>query len=162
MKIAFFVKSSRPVTEYLSVTGLLKDKSYKVFQTDTFEEIDQAGRQAEKIVLFFDDPNFAYKFCGEQRWSSEYKTLRLLYVRRKPIVNPVVLQKLRSVGLSIFTIGDEAKIEESILAFESDFEEVDEIEFSIMSDIGEESYDDIVAVIENEDLKLNKPFKKRK
>ena len=80
MKMAFFMNKQTPDIEV--VGKILSELSYTVINSSAADEVDQAGLQAGKIVLVFDDAKFAYKFCGENPSKADYQTLRILFLGR--------------------------------------------------------------------------------
>lgn len=132
MKISFIVGPSTP--DIQPAMDLLKGGGYTVLKTETPDEIDQTGKQSSKVILVFEDPKYAYKFCQENRWH-DFKTLKVLYLLKRPILTPEVSRKLSSVGLEIVIRGEEEKLKEKIQKFEAGNDDIMELEFSITSEL---------------------------
>lgn len=132
MKIAFLVGQQ---TENLGIINeILDHHQYVVVKTSTPDELVQAGNQATKIIVVFDDAKYAFKFCQENGLGG-FATLRLIFLSRKPIMNAEVSRKLGSVGLQLFTAEDAETIHKKIVEFENYKEDVSDIEFSIIGDL---------------------------
>jgi hypothetical protein len=136
MKIAFLI--NQQTNEVLKVAEMLKAQGYSVLKTSVEDEVAQAGQQANKVVLVFDEPKFAYKFCGMHSWSG-FEILKILFLGKKLIMSPDIAQKLSSVGLKVFSVGEEEALKDRIQQFENKSEAIIDLEFSIVSELQNES-----------------------
>ena len=120
MKTCFFVNLTKPVNETLK--NSLKALGYTSFKTEKPDEIDQAGKQCQKLILFFDEPSYAYMFLREKSWSG-FQTLNILILPKKPILSTENQRKLASVFLEVFGEDDALKLNERIKKFEESQED---------------------------------------
>ncbi len=134
MKMCFFINPSQPQSQTLKTK--LKELGYMVLQTQNTDEIDQAGKQCQQLILFFDDSKFAYKFLKENRWNG-FRLFSVLLLLKKPVLSPDNQRMLASVALEVFGIEEETQLLEKIKKFEEKKEDDLDIEFSIHKELEE-------------------------
>jgi hypothetical protein len=135
MKICFFVKVDSKTTQELG--QFFKSKGYIVIQSQTPDEIDQAGNQASRLVLLFDQPKFAYEYLTNYKWPA-FKTLNILYTEKKPRISPQQNLMLEQVSLTIFSKGENMRLTKTLNEFENSSSaenETIELKFTILEEL---------------------------
>ena len=132
--MCFFINPTQPQPETLKAK--LKETGYMVLQTQNIDEIDQAGQQCQKLILFFDESKFAYKFLKENRWSG-FRLLNVLLLPKRPVLSQENQRMLASVSLEVFGREEETQLLEKIKKFEDKKEDDLDIEFSIHKELEE-------------------------
>ncbi len=136
MKIVLFV--GEQAQHGLELIEFLKQHGYFAIKTINTDEIDQAGRQAEKAMLIFTDHKFAYRFLIENRWN-EFPYINILYLNKKPIITEDAQRKLLQANLQIMQVSDRNYLLEKLDRFYAtgkDDVADGEIEFSVHEELG--------------------------
>jgi hypothetical protein len=132
MKTCFFVNMVKPLPE--TFKNKLREYGYVAFETKSHEEIDQAGKQCQQLILFFDEPKFAYKFLKENHWIG-FRLLNILILPKKPKLSLENQRMLTSVSLQVFGMEEVTSLISIIKNFENQVEEDIEIEFTVNNDL---------------------------
>lgn len=136
MKIVLFVGDLAP--HGLELIEFLKQHGFYAIKTANIDEVDQAGKQAEKAILIFNDHKFAYRFLMENKWP-DFPYINILYLNKKPIISTDANKKLSQVSLQIFMPTDKKTLLEKLERFYNtgkDDASDGEIEFSVIDALG--------------------------
>jgi len=111
-----------------------------IINTDKVDEIDQAGKQAQKAILIFFDFKFACQFIsrGMEVWSG-FRMLKILLLPAQPVITPEVDKKICLVGLNIFNVENEGFFIEKLEQFKKEEinnpEDIESIELEFLANM---------------------------
>jgi hypothetical protein len=104
---------------------LLKEElirmNYVIINSSIGDEIDQAGKQAKKIILIFSDFKFAVNYLQKESkaWGG-FDMLRVLFLPAEPKISPEIEKILYSVNLNIFHAKKTNSLIERITSFKEE------------------------------------------
>jgi len=112
MNIIFFMEANEHSSVLLNT---LREKNFSCIHTINPDEIDQAGKQTNKVALIFFDSKMAYQYLKSNSWR-DFTTYNILYLYKNPKITPEAQKKIDSINLHIYS-------EEKIINLVEDLEE---------------------------------------
>lgn len=126
MKIAFLIDPLADLKDPIKLK--LEQFEYTSVSTNSPEEIDQAGKQAEHVMICFTNSKLAYTFLKNNKWP--FKTLNVLFLKGKPIISDDAAKKIKEIQLELVIMNDDEKLKEVITGFKNSKDITEDIEFS--------------------------------